>query len=364
MIMHEKVCMRAMLSRGNLSRLKKLMRKAKAGEPITVAAIGGSITAGALAQGEKNRYAYHVAEWWRARYGNSDKVTLINAGVGATGSAIGVHRLDDDLLSKKPDFVVVEYAVNDAATTKGVDLTETYEGIVRRCLEAGAAVLLLFLPRVMHDDVSLDQRRVGFHYQLPMISITNAIEPLVEAGEMQWSEYSPDAVHPNKEGHYFIGKIIGTFLDTVAEDSFSEEEQPLPVPLTAHTYAVTKILDNKRLTPAALGSFYAAKDTFPQFPNGWRSDSAGEPMVIELPPCRSVMLLFKKSVDVGCSKAVVEVTSKDVSEAVELDGVFPNGWGNYAFPTLVFRSPSPQAVKLTLRVVEGSFELLRVMTAE
>ena len=54
-----------------------------------------------------------VADWWQTRFPSS-AVTLVNAGIGATGSDIGTFRVKKDVIEKDPDFVVVEFAVNDA----------------------------------------------------------------------------------------------------------------------------------------------------------------------------------------------------------------------------------------------------------
>ena len=51
-------------NRGNWSRLKKLMQRAKAGESLTLGFLGGSITQGCLASRPNLCYAYRVYSWW------------------------------------------------------------------------------------------------------------------------------------------------------------------------------------------------------------------------------------------------------------------------------------------------------------
>lgn len=55
--------------------------------------------------------------------------TYINAGIGGTTSQFGVARAEADLLSKEPDFVIIEFSVNDDSTEH---FMETYEGLVRK----------------------------------------------------------------------------------------------------------------------------------------------------------------------------------------------------------------------------------------
>ena len=56
-------------------------------------------------------------------------VKFVNAGIGATGSNYGALRAERDLLSHQPDFVVVEYAVNDG---NAAAFAATLEGLLRR----------------------------------------------------------------------------------------------------------------------------------------------------------------------------------------------------------------------------------------
>lgn len=100
---------------GNLYRLKKVMDRAKAGEALNIAFLGGSITQGSLSSKPELCYAYHVYEWWKKTFPQAD-FTYINAGIGGTTSQFGVARAEDDLLSKEPDFVIIEFSVNDEST--------------------------------------------------------------------------------------------------------------------------------------------------------------------------------------------------------------------------------------------------------
>ena len=68
---------------------------------------------------------------------------FINAGIGATGSLIGVHRAQRDVLDFSPDIVFVEFAVNDSNLPED---HKAYESLLRRILSAPKkpALILLF----------------------------------------------------------------------------------------------------------------------------------------------------------------------------------------------------------------------------
>jgi hypothetical protein len=139
----ESLCLRAQVNAGDWGRLHRQFAKAREGGNIVVGVIGGSITQGASASKTEKRYGNLVADWWREKFPNA-KVKFVNAGIGATGTDYGSLRVQRDLLSQRPDFVVVEYAVNDGNTR---DAAETLEGLLRQVLKQPnqPAVLLLFM---------------------------------------------------------------------------------------------------------------------------------------------------------------------------------------------------------------------------
>ena len=103
----DEMCEDAIMHTGNLERLASVMARASAGEDITIAYIGGSITDGSLATPQKtNCYAGLTQEWWNLTFQDSN-ITYVNAGIGATDSYLGVHRATQDVLTHKPDLVVV-----------------------------------------------------------------------------------------------------------------------------------------------------------------------------------------------------------------------------------------------------------------
>ena len=133
-------------NRGCLYRLKKVMDRAKAGEALNIAFLGGSITQGSLSSKPELCYAYHFYEWWKKTFPQAD-FTYINAGIGGTTSQFGVARAEADLLSKEPDFVIIEFSVNDDSTEH---FMETYEGLVRKVYTSKtkpAVLLVLPVPR-------------------------------------------------------------------------------------------------------------------------------------------------------------------------------------------------------------------------
>ena len=120
------------INEGNDERMLACMAKGLKGEPLTVAFLGGSITQGSLSSTPELCYAYLTYEWWKEQFPQSE-ITYVNAGIGGTTSHLGTGRVDEEVLSHNPDFVIVEFSVNDADTDAHFE--ETYEGLVRRILK-------------------------------------------------------------------------------------------------------------------------------------------------------------------------------------------------------------------------------------
>jgi lysophospholipase L1-like esterase len=99
------------------------MKKMVAGQEVTVAYLGGSITA---MDGWRNK----TTAWLKATY---PKATFkeVHAAIGGTGSDLGVFRLGRDVLVHKPDLLFVEFATNDGGQPPE-QIWRSMEGIVRQ----------------------------------------------------------------------------------------------------------------------------------------------------------------------------------------------------------------------------------------
>jgi len=100
-----------------------VMKKIRSGEEVTVAYLGGSITA-------MNGWRNKTTEWLRTTYPTAS-FKEIHAAIGGTGSDLGVFRLSRDVLAYQPDLLFVEFATNDGGAAPE-QIWRTMEGIVRQ----------------------------------------------------------------------------------------------------------------------------------------------------------------------------------------------------------------------------------------
>ena len=112
--------------------LPNTFAKLTGGRKTVVAYFGGSITAGAGASKPELCYRSLFTKYLKEHFPKAD-VAEVNAALGGTGSWLGAFRLKEDVLSKKPDLVLVEFAVNDGGAPEP-QVIASMEGIVRQIL--------------------------------------------------------------------------------------------------------------------------------------------------------------------------------------------------------------------------------------
>jgi lysophospholipase L1-like esterase len=323
------LCARALVARGDSARLHRQFDRARKGENIVVGVIGGSITQGACASDEKMRYGNLVAAWWREKFPQAT-VKFVNAGIGATGSDYGALRAQRDLLSQKPDFVIVEYAVNDENQRL---YAETLEGLLRQILKQPnqPAVLLLFM---MHKDGHNAQEwfvRVGNHYRLPMISYRDPLWAEIQEGRMTWTDISPDVVHPNDRGHayaaHFVTHVLDQALKNLPTSNVIASVPSLPSPLFTDLFEHVRLIEAAALKPLTNNGWsYDARNQC------WRSDQPGSTIEFEIAGTAILAMHYVLRGPMGRARVSV-----DGANAQELEAWFDQTWGGYRKPQQVAR---------------------------
>ena len=357
---------RALVSAGDAARLQRALARARRGEPITVGVIGGSITQGARASKPELNYGSLVAAWWRQAY-PAAPVTFRNAGIGATGSNLGAHRVQKDLLAYIPDVVVVEYAVNDSADQAAA---ETLEGLLRQILKhpKAPAVVMLF---TMHRNGGNAQEwhgKVGAHYAVPMVSLRDAAWPEIAAGRLKWEEIEADEVHPNDAGHRLCADLVIRVLETVRAslptDAALAPIPPLPAPLLTDLYEYARLFTAKDLTPLSnQGWTELAKGPFGP---GWRSEVPGSVLEFELPGQAFTLVFHRIKRDMGRVAVSVDGGVPTTHEAW-----FNADWGGYSaagvLPRCALAGPHRIRVELLAeKAPEGKgnlFEIQAILAA-
>lgn len=340
---------KGIVNRGSWGRLRSVMQRAAEGQPLKVGFLGGSITQGSLASTPDTCYAWLVYSWWREHYPQAE---YINAGIGGTTSQFGAARVEDDLLRYHPHVVFVEFSVNDDCNAH---FQETYEGLIRKIIRSGAAVVLIH--NVMYDtmrsaeDIHL---AIGRHYNLPCVSMKSTIYPEVAAGRIPNRRITPDDLHPNDEGHALVASVITFFLDQVFASDAEEAECSLPLPLTANQYETSIRYQNHNSNPVCHG-FEA--DLTPQehitqmFRHGYTAWKTGDSIEFTVEGT-GIAVQYRKSVRKPAPIARVVVDDCE-DTAVILDANFQEDWGDCLYIDTVLEHGAKKVHKVSITIVQS-----------
>lgn len=368
---------KGLVEEGDSSALQGVFARASAGEDITVGFLGGSITQGSVATDDKLCYAYRVYDWFARSFPKSH-ITYVNAGIGATDSEYGAARVAEDLLSAHPDFVLMEFAVNEGANEHYL---ETYEGCVRQILRSKPGVALILMNNVFYNEggnAERIHREVARHYDLPALSMRTTILDAILAGRFAKEEITPDDLHPNDIGHELVARVITTYLDSVLAGASvtranSVATDLLPDPLTLDRYEHSIKYDNRNSDQVIISMQGFTPDITPRravkdcFRYGYSAIETGSFVEYEVEgACLAVQ--FRRTIDLPAPVARVTVDG-DAENATILDANFDQTWGDMLTLTDIYTSEIPAKHAVRIEIIEthpddkGDFYLAGVIVS-
>lgn len=342
---YRKMIGNSLLSLGNTMRLKRAIEKAKRGEDVVIAYIGGSITQGAGAKPiTEKSYAYLSYRGFCDLFtkDGGKNVKFVKAGVGGTPSELGMIRYEKDVTDYgniKPDIVIVEFAVNDEGDeTEGV----SYESLVRKIAKAEnePAVILNFA--VFMSEWNLESRLVpvGENYDLPMVSVKAAVVPQFNKDTVITKrQYFYDIFHPTNDGHRVMADCLIHLFEKADEaempDCDSDFSKP---PVKGSQFEDIVLVDSVNISDFAsvTENGFDYKDTeiqrvernmdnfsTPVLENGWAKKSGTKNAEFNMMiTCKNLILVSKDSGSPQFGKADVYVDDKFVLTPDPL----VNGW--------------------------------------
>ncbi len=316
--------------KGNQARLAKFVKKAQAGEKVTVAYLGGSITQGSSA-GDNDCYARLTTDWLMQTFPSAE-IEYVRAGIGATGSYIGVHRADRDVVSKNPDLVFIDFTVNDTHGNTQRD-KESYEGLIKKLWESESAPAVVTIAMTQEDGTSF----VEYHseicaaYDIPMISYREAILDVIDKGHIVWDDISDDNIHPNVVGHAVLTELITAYLQDVIDNVDSiDTENESDLSAANDKYKNAALITPENSTPLVETGWTNDPAIFGNFGGRWMTRTTDgtyegvEPLTFEV-EAKNIGIFYAKLTTKGTSFDVVV----DGEVVKTIDARFPGGWGSY-----------------------------------
>lgn len=195
--------------------------RARAGAPLRCVAMGGSITQSG--QG-------WIGPWLTKQFPQS-AVTMINAGMSATGSGFAVFRLERDVLVHQPDLVLLEFCVNDRGLSDEDAIRYMETLVVRlKSMPHPPAIVIIEAAADQGGVILQRHRAVAQHYGLLEVNLQADVTSYLQSNKLPWSSLFSDDVHPNDAGNQFYSQAITDALEPLlgVEDAREQPASPLP----------------------------------------------------------------------------------------------------------------------------------------
>lgn len=183
----------------------RLVMNLKAGKPQVLVVYGTSLSAGTGGVA----WVDSVNCYFNNKY--DGKLRVINSGKSAMWSAWGVQHLEDSVVNKQPDAVLMEFSMNDAFLSyhTSVELAElNLNYIIDRLKIANpkceVILQVMNIPIREHAKARPDlnayyamYRRVASKRKLLLIDHFEDWNNILKAGEQEYLKYVPDGIHPD-----------------------------------------------------------------------------------------------------------------------------------------------------------------------
>jgi len=190
----------------------------RSGKPLKIVAFGDSITAGGEASSVELQYPFRYAAHLRATFPSAD-VTVENGATGGDNTEQGVARLEEKVLSRKPDLVLVAFGMNDH-NRGGVDVdrfADNLRTIVTRIREKTGADVILLSTFPPNPDWHFGSKRME-QYAAVTQRVANEMNVAYADVHAAWMKVldRKDAAsllanhinHPNDFGHWLYAEVL------------------------------------------------------------------------------------------------------------------------------------------------------------
>jgi lysophospholipase L1-like esterase len=202
--------------------------RATPNEPIEIVMLGDSITKGVRPGVNADQTFAALTEKGLRELGRNVKVT--NVGIGGERTDQALQRLDRDVLSRRPRFVLIMYGTNDSYVDAGkqssrlslADYQRNLRQLIERVRNANATPVLMTEPRWgakgkpnglgEHPNQRLKQymeacRRVATETNTPLVDHYAHWKAQEQAGQ-DLGKWTTDECHPNPQGHQEMARLI------------------------------------------------------------------------------------------------------------------------------------------------------------
>ena len=188
---------------GNTYRLDSKLAAAEAGQSLTIAYLGGSITEG------KN-YTSPFSSYVKSTFAKGS-FKEINAGLSGTSSVVGLVRSEQEIVSQNADIIFLEFSVNDH---EDIMYKKCFESCIKKFLDMpNEPAVIVLITRAQGGFSSQSQMYpIGKNFDIPVISMDDALTKAFNSGFLKTSDYYSDEYHPHQKGGQLIADCLAYYF--------------------------------------------------------------------------------------------------------------------------------------------------------
>lgn len=346
---------RSLVSVGSRADWQRILRQ----KQISIAFMGGSVTQGYCnLRILPDSYPPDVARLLREQGYEVAYTVCADAGMD---SLTGALLVEDIVLSKQPDLVFLEYAINETTLRHSV---ENFESLVRHLLEAPCrpTVCLLLMRNANDYSCASFMRPLAEHYGLPCIDMREALNPSLAAKEIVWEDFGDREGHPNPDGHLLMAECVLNLIRCGGAQSGDAVQTPVPEPWVHAPFTDLCRIEPDRVPDGVWISpdYPAVSRQLQFFHQAWSITREGGVWTMQC-RCRAAVLFYETHIMPGYGSCRVLLDGKPVRQAVLDGGVLHThsmyGWGN-ARDIVLLNQPEAAEHTISLEPLEDTVYLL------
>ncbi len=285
---------------------------------------------------------------------HSDSVSLHCCAAPGYDSMVGQALAERMVLRHQPDFVVLEYAINETTLPPSV---RAFEGLLRTILAQPnpPIVCILIMQNIRKYSCACFMEPIAAHYGLPCISLCGSLQQAMDEQTMVWTDFADEESHPHPEGHQLLADCLMALFDAAAQQQTDCPLPPMPEPWIANPYQQLHWIFAD--TPNVQSPFALQPRADLDFPVVWLGTPEDTLFSLVL-NCRTLVVMYEMHHLDKYGDCCIELDGMSIPDPViRTQSLY--GWGNPRHRILV-DMPDAASHRLTLTVTARQFHLLAI----
>ncbi len=212
-----------------LSRVRAMLESGR--ETVRIVCFGDSVTGVYYHTGGRRAWPDMLRIALKKQYPKA-KIEVFNTGVSGNTTDAALQRIERDVIAKKPHVVNVMFGLNDVVAGNRPAYRENLKTIIRRCRDAGAAVVLC-TPNSVYPNAARPMSTVAEYAEIvrdvaqkesvALADCFRAYEDVRRRDATEWMLLMSEDIHPCMGGHRLFAE---TAARAISGESVSLADAP------------------------------------------------------------------------------------------------------------------------------------------